>query len=140
MNFYEDVAKIFGVELEEEFIITLKGKRIGCKYKFTEYGFRVFDTASNFWVDTDILILLKTPKEDIKITKVPFTPRRNEYYYTLAPMSDIHDQDVIKTQWLDSAEDFKVYFLGLVWQSEEIAKKNAPKAFEKLLKYYKENC
>ena len=67
MNYMEQVAKMLGVELEEEFNVSFKQDT---KYRFTEGGLEYFSEPDGRWLRVyDICNLLKGDCEIVKIPK-----------------------------------------------------------------------
>src|SRR6056297_1207779 len=81
MNYFEGVAKLLGLELEEEFIVRGIQDYI---YKLTKEGLEVSDDLINF--DASVLDFNGLTPE--KITKLPWKPKENEIYWTISFMSE----------------------------------------------------
>ena len=77
MNYMKDVAKILGVELEEEFKI----KGFEPIYKITNYGL-VIKTDSNNWCEMSGDTFLQLIRGDYVIRNLPWQPKKGEKYYT----------------------------------------------------------
>lgn len=72
------VAKLLGVELEEEFEIM--GAPVGCVYKLSEKGVALYHKEENWWeMLPHMLTLLLTG--ECKIVKLPWKPECGEQYY-----------------------------------------------------------
>ena len=74
-NYMTDVAKLLGVELEEEFKIKTHGKTL---YKLTERGLKCLTTL-NGWEENYIFVLLLCGK--LEIEKLPRKPKQGDKYY-----------------------------------------------------------
>ena len=80
MNYMENVAKMLGVELEEEFKI----KGFEPIYKITNYGL-VIKADSNNWCEMSGDTFLQLIRGDYVIRKLPWQPKKGEKYYTPSP-------------------------------------------------------
>lgn len=76
----EDVAKILGVDLFEEFKIEVGNKELEPKFLFTLEGLTTLNKDSNV---TDDLLLVELLKGNIKIIKLPFCPNLNQSYFSI---------------------------------------------------------
>lgn len=114
-NYMNDVAKLLGVELNEEF-------RIGnfpLLYKFTEQG--LFFKDNNKWEYAyDTLDDLLTGKTEI--VKSKWKPRINEVYY--CPSNNFLFS--VENEWFNTVEDKALFKCGLVFQTKEECEKALP--------------
>lgn len=110
MNYMKDVAKILGVELEEEFKI----KGFEPIYKITNYGL-VIKTDSNNWYEMSGDTFLQLIRGDYVIRKLPWQPKKGEKYYT--PSIDF--DRAICYCWDGYPSDFALKEVGMVFKTEE---------------------
>lgn len=107
-NYMQDVAKMLGVELGEEFKIG----NFPLLYKFTEQGLFFKDNEGwNYAYDSldDLLI------GDVEIVKLPWQPKKGEKYYT--PSIDF--DRAICYCWDGFPSDFALKEVGMVFKTEE---------------------
>lgn len=76
-NYMADVAKIFGLELEEEFNIESRGKTI---YKLTEKGLFALSIL-NGWEKYEDFLLAALLCGELTIKKLPWKPKKGDKYY-----------------------------------------------------------
>ena len=74
-NYMADVAKMLGVELEEEF----KLDGIETKYKFTENGLYFY--APDGWWQCSNVMLPRILRGNVEIVKLPWKPKKGDAYY-----------------------------------------------------------
>lgn len=110
MNYMKDVAKILGVELEEEFKI----KGFEPIYKITNYGL-VIKTDSNNWCEMSGDTFLQLIRGDYVIRKLPWQPKKGEKYYH--PSAYFKCVDV--ALWEGYSSDFALKEVGMVFKTEE---------------------
>lgn len=106
-NYMADVAKILGVELEEEFKIDSSDTI----YKFYKNG--LCFQCGGAWLRADN-ILIDLIKGDSKIVKLPWQPKLGEEYY--APY--IKFEIVMVTTWLDTPTDFAYKEAGMIFRTK----------------------
>lgn len=110
MNYMKDVAKILGVELEEEFKI----KGFEPIYKITNYGL-VIKTDSNNWCEMSGDTFLQLIRGDYVIRKLPWQPKKgDEYYY---PGEGFNN--VCRALWGNTVFGFAYKEAGLIFKTYE---------------------
>ena len=121
-NYMTDVAKMLGVELEEEFMIF----RVSGTYKFTTEGVEV--KSNKGWVVLNLFLIdLLTGKH--RIVKIPWQPKGgDEYYYPACNFKDI-----FSTNWSYSVSDFAFKEAGMVFRTREECEAAIPALREKYL-------
>ena len=124
MNYMKDVAKILGVELEEEFKI----KGFEPIYKITNYGL-VIKTDSNNWREMSGDTFLQLIRGDYVIRKLPWQPKDGEKYYTPSPLFD----RAIRYCWDDFPLDFALKEVGMVFKTEKECEATLPALRKKYL-------
>lgn len=111
-NHMADVAKILGVELDEEFIINGKSSN---PYKITTDG---LTDGSGFINKAMFVDLMAGNLEIIKEKRKPSTG--DNYYYIEATL-DCNHIDVWQEIWKDTTEDMERYALGNFFKTREEA-------------------
>lgn len=110
MNYMKDVAKILGVELEEEFKI----KGFEPIYKITNYGL-VIKTGSNNWCEMSGDTFLQLIRGDYVIRKLPWQPKKgDEYYYPGEGFNNI-----CRALWENTVFGFAYKEAGLIFKTYE---------------------
>lgn len=110
MNYMKDVAKILGVELEEEFKI----KGFESIYKITNYGL-VIKTDSNNWCEMSGDTFLQLIRGDYVIRKLPWQPKKGDEYYF--PGEGFNN--VCRSLWGNTVFGFAYKEAGLIFKTYE---------------------
>ena len=92
-NLIPEIAKMLGVELNEEFKI--KGRE-GAIYKFIVDGLLVSDDDAEKVYTTAHMPLVGLVRGDIEIVKLPWKPRKGDVYYSFALLGD---KWVVRSSW-----------------------------------------
>lgn len=121
-NFMAEVAKMLGVELEEEF----KVDSSDTIYKFYKNG--LCFQCGGAWLRADNT-LIDLIKGDSKIVKLPWQPKGgDEYYYPACNF-----KDVFSTNWTYSVVDFAYKEAGLIFKTYEECEAALPELRKKYL-------
>jgi len=124
MNYFEGVAKLLGLELEEEF----KVKAYDNTYKLTTEGLKRKINDSGSFIKSGIELNYLTPES---IIKLPWRPKKGDKYYSL----DITSEDAI--DWFiykDDNLDEMIFERGLGFKTE----KEAIDTFNEIQRFLKE--
>ena len=122
INRMEEVAKMFGLELEEHFHITKKSYE-NTVYKFTKDGVAFYDNKLRIWYES-VGALAGILTGETEVVKLPWKPKMDEKYY----IPSIFDWDFYKYNfWLNDECDEKYYKRGLVFKTKEEAIKMSKK-------------
>ena len=130
----KEVAKLLGVELMENFKIAddIFGEHPKY-YRFTE---NVCLEASNdgaTWETSDAGVLEDILLGEVRIIKLPWKPRDNEYYF----IPEIRTPEMFSyLEWTNDYMDNHMYKHGLICRTKEEAIRKA----ELLMEYFKNNC
>lgn len=124
MNYMKDVAKILGVELEEEFKI----KGFEPIYKITDYGL-VIKADSNNWCEMSGDTFLQLIRGDYVIRKLPWQPKKGEKYYT----PSLYFDRAIRYCWDGFPSDFALKEVGMIFKTEKECEAALPALRKKYL-------
>ena len=106
------VAKLLGVELEEEFKI--KGSPTTSIFKISEKGLVLYHRIEDWWeAMPNTLTHLLTGRR--KIVKLSWTPTTNDVYYYPCPSS--REKGLIGCTWRGSETDLYRFNRGLVFRT-----------------------
>lgn len=121
-NYMADVAKMLGVELDEEFIISC----ISGIYKFTKSGLKVESGGEWIYSNLKLTDFLIGKHE---IVKLPWQPDvGDEYYY---PSFDL--KRVSNSRWNNETFDFALKEAGMVFRTKEECEAALPELRKKYL-------
>ena len=119
-NYTKEFAKMFGVELNEEFEIDY-GKGKTATAVITALGLRIIDTNMEFYGDINRVTLDWLLIGGCHINKLPWKPHINDqYWYT-----DGHH--VFDSCWVGNVRDWNAYKLGNCYRTQEAAESDRDK-------------
>ena len=122
-NYMADVAKMLGVEIEEEFKID----GIELKYRFTENG--VYCHVDNGWWQCSNVMLPKILLGEFEIIKLPWQPKKgDEYYYPGEGFNNI-----CRALWGNTVFGFAYKEAGLIFKTYEECEAALPELRKKYL-------
>lgn len=122
-NYMADVAKLLGIELEEEFMVTEDDSI----YKLTKDGLEYKSDDGNWYYANDVFLNLLDGT--IEIVKLPWRPKGgDEYYYPACNF-----KDVFSTNWTYSVVDFAYKEAGLIFKTYEECEAALPALRKKYL-------
>lgn len=121
-NLIPEIAKMLGVELGEEFKI--KGRE-GAIYKFIVDGLLVSDDDAEKVYTSTHMPLVGLVRGDIEIVKLPWKPKKGEYYYTFELLGD--KWAVRPSWWGGFPNEYALLDKGWVYRTEAEAQDALPK-------------
>ncbi len=131
-NLIPEIAKMLGVELNEEFKI--KGRE-GAIYKFIVDGLLVSDDDAEKVYTTAHMPLVGLVRGDIEIVKLPWKPKKGDVYSTFGRLGD---KWVVRSLWWGGfPEEYALLDKGWVYRSEKEAQAALPKVAAELGVEYK---
>lgn len=122
-NYMADIAKMLGVELEEEFKIA----EDDCVYRLTEDGLIHKNEYDNWYYDNDVFLNLLDGT--VEIIKLPWKPKLGEKYYIPSNYFD----EARLTDWLNHPFDFAMQETGMAFKTYEECKAALPELRKKYL-------
>lgn len=121
-NYMDDVAKMLGVELEEEFKIDSSDTI----YKFYKNGLCFQCGGAWLRADSNLIDLIKG---ECKIIKLPWQPKKGEEYYF--PSGDFRHSRMLT--WSNHPMDFGLKEAGMVFRAKEECEAALPELRKKFL-------
>ena len=116
INHMEDVAKMFGLELEEHFHITKKSYE-NTVYKFTKDGVAFYDNKLRTWYES-VGALAGILTGETEVVKLSWKPAvYDEYYYPIPSDRDLWESRL----WIGDNYDNSRFSRGLVCKTKEEA-------------------
>lgn len=134
-NLIPEIARMLGVELNEEFKI--KGYD-GLTYKFVNYGLKLsFQNYIGITAIPTNVALVNLLNGNDEIVKLPWKPRKDDDYYTFSFGGLSEEWVVVKQQWDAHPYERALFDKGWVYRSEEEAQAALPKVAAELGVEYK---
>lgn len=132
MNNYEEISKMLGVELKEEFKVKWKsGVRFtNSKYCFTKDG---LNEVGTIWYAHGILGDILSGKAEI--VKSPWKPKNGEQYWHYSEAWN----EGISCEWEGGFNDLLLWKAGNCFRTEEDAKAKGKKIMEQIRKEFEES-
>lgn len=131
-NHMEEVAAMFGVELEEVFQIITPDESLIVKAEFTEQGLRILSRTKNGKIcsgDTYIVNNIEFLLTGFyKVKRIPWKPEPFEEYFSVSLGGEI-----ASTAYTGSLNDINMFKLGNCYKTKELAETNK----EKWVQFYK---
>lgn len=112
MNRMDEIAKMFDLELEEEFTFVASCRTNPITYKFTDDG--LYSTAKGYCVSNPLMHMLNGR---MSIKKLPFKPKESVYYWFV----DIQHNQASYFIWNNSITDNHLYNIGLICRTRQQA-------------------
>ena len=112
-----EVAKLLGVELEEEFRIT--GFPENCRHKLDKRGLWRYNEECDWWND-DSCALTRLLGGDARVIKLPWKPKIDEQYYIPCIVANT-EYRFSAYYWNNNDYDNECYRMGLVCKTKEEA-------------------
>ena len=122
-NYMADVAKMLGVELNDEF--ELNGSN--AIYKLSQYGF--FFKSGGAWMRASDYLLIDIIRGEYEIKKLPWKPKEGERYY----LPDERFSSWAIDSWQNRACDFALFGAGMAFKTVEDCKAALPMLRKKYL-------
>ena len=125
-NYMQDVAKLLGIELEEEFMVTEDDSI----YKLTKDGLEYKSDDGNWYYANDVFLNLLDGT--IEIVKMPWQPKVGDMYYR---PRDYHTafSEAVTDFWRDTVNDFALKEAGMIFRTEEECEAALPELRKKYL-------
>ena len=118
-NHMKEVAKMLGVEIDEEFKVTYSnGNTSNSNYYFTNNG--IYNVGAGRYEDPDMFLKLIFGICTIK--RKPWKPNNADVCWSVLP-----DDDITGWPWSGSTDDMNYYKLGNCYRTREEAEANRNK-------------
>lgn len=137
MNHYKQFAKIFGLELEQEFSLTKpNGKELdSASYKITEDGIYYKPTTKSIdWFEEPADTLDFLLSGEFSVLPKPWKPKKGEAYWHYSEVW----REVISFEWEDCLYDFLLWKAGNCFKTKEEGDAKAKEIIEQIYKEYEE--
>ena len=135
-NLIPTIAKMLGVELDEEFTISGCG---GATYKLDNNGLKgtcdIYDNRVNMSANNALLVELLNGEREI--IKLPWKPKYDQPYWTFCWIASKNRLDVWQEVWLNRVEEVALLKAGWVFHTLEEAQDAQPKVEKELRAKYR---
>lgn len=134
MNYYEEISKMLGVELGEEFSLkNIQTEDISrARYKITKEKGLMHSIGSEEWNKSSSLLAVFSGC--YSIVKLPWKPKKGTEYWTYNPYTGT----AYEREWFCSYGDLFNWKLGNCFRTKEEALREAPKIIAQIQKEYEE--
>ena len=112
-----EVAKLLGVELEEEFHIT--GFPENCRHKLDKGGLWHYNEERDWW-DDDSYALTRLLGGNARVIKLPWKPQKGKRYY-IPCISTQQERMYVSYYWANDDINIEHYRMGIVCKTPEEA-------------------
>lgn len=135
MNYYEEISKMLGVELGEEFSLkNIQTEDISrARYKITKEKGLMHSIGSEEWHKSSSLLAVFSGC--YSIVKLPWKPKKGEEYWHYSEAWD----EGIPCKWEGGWFDLLLWKCGNCFKTEKEANAKGKEIMEKLLKEYEES-
>lgn len=131
MSYYEEISKMLGVELDEEFKLSFTKNFV---YKITLDGLMVRQLGELKWCESVPVTLTHLFKGDYSVVKLPWKPYLMEEYYVYST----YINSARKAKWRGVTEDLLYWKLGNCFRTREEAKTKGKEIMEAICEEFKE--
>ena len=127
-NIMPEIAKLLGVEINEEFYIKDATGKDDDLHRFTSETFEYYDQSMGEWCETLRFVDLVCGLAEI--VKKPFEPKRGEEFYKVCVGGGKLTTCV--EMWADYLVDYALKYCGNCFRTQEDAEKHKYEIYEKL--------
>lgn len=131
MNYYEEISKMLGVELDEEFKLSFTKNFV---YKITLDGLMVRQLGEFEWCESVPVTLTKLFEGKYSVVKLPWKPYLTEEYYVYST----YINSARKAKWRGVTEDLLYWKLGNCFRTREEANTKGKEIMEAICEEFKE--
>lgn len=131
MNYYEEISKMLGVDLDEEFKLSSTKNFV---YKITLDGLMVRQLGEFEWCESVPVTLTNLFKGDYSVVKLPWKPYLTEEYYVYST----YINSARKAKWRGVTEDLLYWKLGNCFRTREEANTKGREIMEAICEEFKE--
>lgn len=132
MNILPEIAKLLGVEINEEFKLQVAGQPIvRCKGEFCITNNNIIMRKENgdVWQPLETDAVYDILNGALEVVRKPWKPKRGELFYSYVG----ENWDIFKDRWLNVVDDLVFFKHGLVFKTEEEAIKKRPCLYEEYM-------
>lgn len=131
MNYYEEISKMLGVELDEEFKLSFTKNFV---YKITLDGLMVRQLGEFEWCESVPVTLTKLFEGKYSVVKLPWKPNFMNEYYAYSTYSNA----AVRLFWKGITEDLLYWKLGNCFRTREEAEVKGKEIMEQIIKEFEE--
>ena len=131
MNYYKEISKMLGVELDEEFKLSFTKKFV---YKITLDGLMVRQLGEFEWCKSIPVTLTKLFKGEYSVVKLPWKPEMGKTYWHYS----ITSEQALWTKWCFDSLDLCRWKAGNCFRTEEECNTKGKEVMEAICEEFKE--
>lgn len=131
MNYYKQIAEMLGVELGEEFKVSITEAFV---YKITENGLRRRYHTDLKWVESPPVTLTSLLRGDYSIVKLPWKPKEGDRYYYYSASNGL----VNYAKWDGLCDELLLWKVGNCFKTEEEARTKGKEIMYQIQKEFEE--
>ena len=132
MNYMEQIAKMLGVEIGEEFdLYDGEDLKEYSPYHFTNEGFVDFESDESYTILCGVL------KGEYIIKKKPWKPKKGDDYWCCI-RSKGAETSVVRHKWNDNLQDIIFFGIGNCFKTQKEAETKGKEIIEQIKKEYEE--
>ena len=130
MNIMPEIAKLLGVEINEEFYIKDATGKDDDLHRFTSETFEYYDQSMGEWCETLRFVDLVCGLAEI--VKKPFEPKDGDLYWGVGWVGLNENVFFGTCVWHDTQENYADKYCGNCFRTQEDAEKHKYEIYEKL--------
>ena len=132
MNLIPKIAKILGMELDEEFkVITPANIEKRCRFHEAGNGvvyLEKYSEAYNQWTQENAEEIGRIVVGNYKVEKFPFVPRKGDTYYIVSVVAN----EVLSNIWKGVTDDYCYKYCGNCFRTIEEAEREKNNVYKRL--------
>ena len=131
MNYYEEISKMLGVELGEEFKLSYSKDYV---YKITWDGLMIRQLGESKWYESIPSTLTKLFAGEFNVVKLPWKPEMGKTYWHYS----ITSEQALWTKWCSDSLDLCRWKVGNCFRTKEEAEVKGKEIMEQIIKEFGE--
>lgn len=127
-NIMPDIAKLLGVEINENFEIRVTGETKTCGTLCVTDNNIVRHLNNDIWISFNTDAIYDLFNGSLEVVRKPFRPKQGQRYWTYSS----NKWKVVYFSWCDTVEDYVLLKTGCVFRTKEEAEQNLPRKIQEL--------
>lgn len=131
-NIMPDIAKLLGVEINENFEIRVTGETKTCGTLCITDNNIVIHSNNDIWISFNTDAIYDLFNGSLEVVRKPFKPKYDETYWSYYFGNREKDWQIGWRHWKDDFEDYLRLRLNLCFRTEEEAEHARPRVYREL--------